>query len=322
MPHPSRSERAVSEAQAELTGRIRDRLLNALHVGGLRPGDRLPSIREVARETGVDHRMVASTYRTLQAEGLVQVRGRSGVYVADQERLGQNLLAETANWLAGVLTDAWKRQIPLPDLPELIHRCTAQSRIRVACVESTLDQITAYCTELTELFGLHCVPVYLKPEPDREELSRVQEVLHRVDFVVTTRYHSHSVHRAAQPLGKPVVVVTVHPDMVEAIRREIERGDLVVVAADPEFGNRLRAMYEGSLREGHGIRVLSPDDVEAIRELAPKGPILLTRAAAARLDGIAIPSALPHSPTISPQTARELSEVIIHLNLRTERMGA
>ena len=124
------------DREQDLTDRLRDRLLNALHVGRIRPGDRLPSIREVARDTGEDHRAVAASYRVLQEEGLVEVRGRSGVYVAQQERLGGELLAETARWLAGVMTDAWRRQIPLAELHDLLRRCTAQTRLRVACVES------------------------------------------------------------------------------------------------------------------------------------------------------------------------------------------
>jgi DNA-binding transcriptional regulator YhcF (GntR family) len=76
------------ETDNELSDRLRDRILNALHLGTLRPGDRLPSIRTLWREMGVDHRVVAQAYRSLEAEGLVEVRGRSGVSVAPQDQLG------------------------------------------------------------------------------------------------------------------------------------------------------------------------------------------------------------------------------------------
>jgi len=311
------------DREQELTGRLRDRLLNALHVGRIRPGDRLPSIREVSRETGADHRAVAAAYRVLQEEGLVEVRGRSGVYVAQQERLGGELLAETARWLAGVMTDAWRRQIPLTELHDLLRRCT-RTQLRVACVESNVDQMTAYCAELSELFGLESHPVYLSSggAEQPEETARLAAELARADLVVTTRFHAARVQRAALPAGKPVVVVTVHPQIVEAIRREMDRGELVVVSADPEFGERIRAMH-GAAADGDGgrIRLVAAADRDGVEGIPPERTVLLTLAARTSLGAARLPRAIPHSPTFSPQTARELAEAIIRLNLRAERLA-
>ncbi len=311
------------DPEQRLTDRLRDRLLNALHVGRIRPGDRLPSIREVARDTGEDHRAVAASYRVLQEEGLVEVRGRSGVYVAQQERLGGELLAETARWLAGVMTDAWRRQIPLTELHDLLRRCTAQTRLRVACVESNLDQMTAYCAELAELFGLDARPVYLPSTGGDHpgEMARLQAELARADLVVTTRFHAARVQRAALPAGRPVIVVTVHSQIVEAIQRELERGELVVVSADPEFGERIRAMHGQGEENGARIRVVPAADREAVEGIPPERTVLLTLAARSSLGGARLPAAIPHTPTFSPQTARELSEAIIRLNLRAERLA-
>lgn len=310
------------DREQDLTDRLRDRLLNALHVGRIHPGGRLPSIREVARETGADHRAVAASYRVLQEEGLVEVRGRSGVYVAQQERLGGELLAETARWLAGVVTDAWRRQIPLTELHDLLRRCTAQAQLRVACVESNLDQMTAYCTELAELFGLEARPVYLSSGGDgAEEAARLRDEISRADLVVTTRFHATRVQAAAIPFGRPVVVVTVHAHIVEAIGRELERGELVVVSVDPEFGERIRAMHGNGGGGGPRIRVVAATDREAVERISPGRTVLLTRAARTTLEGARLPEAIPHAPTFSPQTARELAETIIRLNLRAERLA-
>lgn len=49
--------------------------------GGLRPGERLPSVRERAREEGVAPGTVVLAYRTLEGEGLVEARARSGYFV-------------------------------------------------------------------------------------------------------------------------------------------------------------------------------------------------------------------------------------------------
>jgi DNA-binding transcriptional regulator YhcF (GntR family) len=48
---------------------LRYQIVGLLHVGRLKRGVPLPSIRGVARSLGVDHRLVAGAYRALEAEG-------------------------------------------------------------------------------------------------------------------------------------------------------------------------------------------------------------------------------------------------------------
>ncbi len=122
--------------ESEFVGVLRDRVIEGLHRGDLRGGARIPGVRETAREHGVNPRTVAKAYRQLEREGLVEVRGRSGVFLAEQQRLGSELLPETAGWLAGVLVAAWKRSIRMADLPELMRRSTLSRRLRCAVVES------------------------------------------------------------------------------------------------------------------------------------------------------------------------------------------
>jgi DNA-binding transcriptional regulator YhcF (GntR family) len=307
------------EPDAGLSDRLRDRILNALHLGLLRPGDRLPSIRTLWREMGVDHRVVAQAYRTLEAEGLVEVRGRSGVYLAPQDQFGGELLAETARWLAGVLVEAWKRRLTIADVPELIRRCTQTRTLRCACVESNEDQMTAYTGELQEQFGLEPYPVRISPlplpRPDRSvEFHWVEDELRKCDLVVTTSYHARLVRKAAENVGIPAVVLTVNPDVVETIQKRLREGPLTVVAVEPSFGDRMRAMYADEMPER--VRVVLTGDREGMRALDPDEPVLLTRAARQSLGPEDdLPTLLPHSPTFSPHTARELLGVIIRLNL-------
>lgn len=47
----------------------------------LRPGERLPTVRELAAELGVHHNTVAESYRQLAAEGWLELRRRHGARV-------------------------------------------------------------------------------------------------------------------------------------------------------------------------------------------------------------------------------------------------
>jgi DNA-binding transcriptional regulator YhcF (GntR family) len=56
--------------------------VTALVLGGaLAPGDRLPSIRQLAGDLGLAGGTVARAYRELEADGVVATRGRHGTVV-------------------------------------------------------------------------------------------------------------------------------------------------------------------------------------------------------------------------------------------------
>ena len=50
--------------------------------GKLQPGDRLPSSRSLADQTGVHYNTVLQAYESLAAEGIIEMRSREGAFVA------------------------------------------------------------------------------------------------------------------------------------------------------------------------------------------------------------------------------------------------
>lgn len=301
----------------ELVERLRDRVVGALHVGRIRAGDRLPGVREVARETGANPRTVAKAYRELERQGLVEVRGRSGVYVARQDHWGGTLLAETGRWLGGILLEAWKRHIPVPDLPDIILRCTSRIRLRAACVDGIEDHRRALCAELAQAFGIACSPLRAEDLPEEHTATPAYPaILQQADMVVTTPFHAPAALRVAEVLEKPMVVITLHPDLVSAIEQHLEEGGLTVICVDPEFGEQVRTLYGGDSPDR--IRIITADDERSLASLDPEGPVLLTRAARERL-GEAVPTSIaPLAPFISPESARQIAELMIRLHLAAE----
>lgn len=49
--------------------------------GDLRSGDRLPPVRRLADELGIAPNTVARAYRELEAEGVIETRGRAGSFI-------------------------------------------------------------------------------------------------------------------------------------------------------------------------------------------------------------------------------------------------
>jgi DNA-binding transcriptional regulator YhcF (GntR family) len=56
-------------------------LRGAIESGALRPGDRLPPLRELAVEVGVNANTLRTAYAKLEADGLIETRHGSGTFV-------------------------------------------------------------------------------------------------------------------------------------------------------------------------------------------------------------------------------------------------
>ncbi|MGW3115398.1 GntR family transcriptional regulator [Streptomyces sp. NPDC001091] len=84
----------------------------ALRLGLLRPGDQLPTAREVVEATAINPNTVLKAYRELEREGLVEARRGLGTFV--RRSLGaapadSPLRAELEQWAARAVGAGWDR---------------------------------------------------------------------------------------------------------------------------------------------------------------------------------------------------------------------
>lgn len=285
---------------------IRHRVIGSLHAGHLHPGDRLPSVRQLGRELDVDPRAALRAYRALEEEGLVEIRTRSGVFLAEQRQVAPEMAWETSEWVASdVLTEAWRRRIRIPDLPDFLRRCTTAVQLRCACVDAVEDVRVSICHEIEEDFGLEAEAVALTTTAG-EEVSVPDRVLAKVDLMVCTTFHAPAMRPVADRLGKPLVVVSVNPLALEQMERSRRAERLRFVVVDRAFGPRLRAAF------GEDIEVLTLDDVGSG---GPPEGALYSRAAALRSGDPEAERLVPTVPVLSPETVEDLAHWIVRLNL-------
>jgi len=69
------------EAEQPVYLQIRNRISRLIQSGGLKPGDRLPSIREMARNASVNKLTVIEAYSVLEADGLIHARQGAGYFI-------------------------------------------------------------------------------------------------------------------------------------------------------------------------------------------------------------------------------------------------
>ncbi len=182
----------------EIVEILRGRVLRGIQSETLRAGDRLPSGRDLAVEFGADHRVILAAYRQLGDEGLVEMRERGGVYVADRPSPIGGVPPLPEAWFSEILTQALAREIPAPELHEWLRRSTETLRLRAVVVAATPDQVAGLCRELRDDFGLEVDAILAG------ELSggATPLPLRRADLIITTASQAEAMAHACQRASK------------------------------------------------------------------------------------------------------------------------
>ncbi len=110
-------------------GQIADRVKFAIAAGVLRPGDLVPSVRELSRQLVVNPNTVARAYRELQNEGLVEpVRG-TGLQVAEDavEKCRQARSEFVRQRIRVAFDEARRTELNLAEIEAILHEEWAKS---------------------------------------------------------------------------------------------------------------------------------------------------------------------------------------------------
>lgn len=300
----------MSELRDKIADALRQRVVTGLHLAVLRPGDRLPSVRSLSPELGADPRVILAAYRQLEVEGLVEVRARSGVFVAHHAVSRGEMLPQMAAWVVEVLAQALARGVPAIEFPERVRRCLETVRLRAACIEGNDDQIEGLCGELASDYGLETHPVDI----GTGSADAIRDQIRRVDLLVTTRFHAGEVQRLAEGLRKPHITVSLRPEFLAEIARLLEQGPVYFVAKDPRFKDKLAAMFASTARaENLRVLIAGRDDLAQIPEDAPA---YVMQAARDRLEGLPLLARVIPAPRVfSEDSAKELLAFILASNI-------
>ena len=94
----------------------------ALRLGWLQPGDRLPTVRDVVATSGVNANTVLKAYRELELAGLVEARQGSGTFVkASLGSAAPEALDPLRETLAGWVAEARSAGLEDEDIHALVR---------------------------------------------------------------------------------------------------------------------------------------------------------------------------------------------------------
>jgi hypothetical protein len=295
----------------ELARLLRAHIAAGVYAGAIAPGAKLPSIREVARHFGINHKTAGRVYEALSADRILELRPRSGAYV---ERMGCAGMGGSAppEWIANMLAYASERPDGVASLPDLIGRLLGTKNLSCACVDATEDLRVALTSELRHRFGLRVFPLRCEEGAPGERLGdeRCARDLEAVDIVVTTPWHS-SVLQLALSLGKPIAVVTPGLANIRAIEGQLVSSPLQFVCADYGFGERFRTLLKPGVRDH--LHVIAIDRIGAIDRIDSSRPIVISEAARGMIPEGQFVDATPLPPQMGPESSLEIARLIASL---------
>lgn len=255
---------------------LADDMAQAMRDGLLKPGDRLPSVRETCVRRGISPATVFQAYGLLESRGLIEVRPRSGFYVRAMRRAPRAAL---------------QAAVPAPLVTEV-----AVSALAFDLLESTRD---AAVVPLGSAFpGAHLFPVdllarcgaramrRLKPQQITSALTAGDEGLRRelrrryalqgaslaADELVITNGAMEALNLCLQAVTQPGDVVVIESPTFYAALQVLERLKLraVEVSTDPATGVDLDALAELLSRQRVAACWLMPNFQNPLGALMPR----------------------------------------------------
>lgn len=103
---------------------LRAQIAEQVHAGALPVGYRLPTVRGLAGELGLAANTVAKAYRALEADGVIETRGRNGTFVAAAGDAADRELAQAA--------EAYARRARRLGVDRATARAAAEDALRAA----------------------------------------------------------------------------------------------------------------------------------------------------------------------------------------------
>lgn len=221
--------------------------------GELRPGERLPSVRDMAEMLGVAPMTVAEAYRELKEIGLIHGRVGSGTYVSDAGQPlsraipapGDRERVELHRNVDRLIDDALALGLRPSDLIGLIgarmaERQAADQPRRLVIVGNFIEATRDYAATIADVVGpLACIDA-VTIDQLRADACVVQRVA-LADVVLTFAHRRHEVVELLP--GTQVVALSFIPS--EATRRALASLDplthVLAVSIFPEFTPLMKA---------------------------------------------------------------------------------
>ncbi|HEX6133031.1 MAG TPA: GntR family transcriptional regulator [Longimicrobiales bacterium] len=229
----------MSRAQpgAVILDQLRDRIVTGLYFGNWQPGERLPSIRDIADAESVDRKTAAAAYHRLEEEGLVQVKARSGVFLRDERSNGGRngsggpLEKLQRKWLKNTYDGARALGLDTRTVLRLFSAVAEVEATPVAVVEEDGATARTIAEELRDCVGVDARPIGLS------EIAARGSAFAAAPFVVTTPYFAARVSVLLPRV--PLITATLSLELLYGLMERAASGRILVIVPSDWIASRV-----------------------------------------------------------------------------------
>jgi DNA-binding transcriptional regulator YhcF (GntR family) len=261
----------------QLAEQLAENIRWSISTGRLRRGERLPSVRALARELQVSVHTARAAYKLLESESLVVTRPQHGTMVigppdnglipTSAERSEELMVRAIAHGLA-----QGKSADELRELFEqaLVRLSSRQEEPRIVFIECSDIESRYLGQQLAAALDINVDPIVLTELGKR--LAERQTGNGQWQALVTTFFHYGTVLELAQPYGTPVfgVVLDSNLDAFENRDNLPEKPKIGVVLRDIESMQYLRNKVT-SVIQGAEVRAVTVDHADDLADMLSWG---------------------------------------------------
>lgn len=224
---------------------IREQVINYVHLGVLAPGARLPAVRELAAQAGLNLKTAFRIYRRLAREGLIEIRPQRGAFVKFSTRVAERSYQKNLDgFLRRVRREAEQLNLSPLRLAQLLaapNGAKIGHALRCAVVECNREQTNLFAAELRRKLNVDAFPLLVHARPRARARA-----LHRADLLITTDFHWHEAQRWAARHHKEVYRIRLNPAFHAMLLRHARQGLFPLVLTDTSFEPAFRRAVAGT----------------------------------------------------------------------------
>jgi len=285
-----------------LVTQIKDQVLSAISVGDLRPGDRLPTVRQLAEFLGINRNTVAQAYRLLENDGHVVTRAGGGTTVAGDPTSGAPAAAPEA--LRDIVHEAFRQArsagFSTREFAELASYASAQETTvpaqRIVVIDDYRGELDFVCATIRRALPGSAVEAFLVADLDAADPVALRQRLSGVDCALVAFYCLESVRSMLAAANVPVVAAGIGPTLnsLRRIAEECADKRVAIVCTEPNGPEHMETALRRAgitftldpvhahvqqhnlarVLDGCDVIIASQGSADVVRELAGATPVI------------------------------------------------
>ena len=256
----------MSRAQpgAVILDQLRDRIVTGLYFGNWQPGERLPSIRDIADAESVDRKTAAAAYHRLEEEGLVEVKARSGVFLRDERTNGSRngggpLEKLQRRWLKNTYDGARALGLDTRTVLRLFQAVAEVEATPVPVVDEDEATSRTISEELRECIGIDARPASLG------DITTRTGTFANSPFAVTTPYYA--ARLSALLPRTPQITATLSLELLHGLMERAASGPILVTVPSEWIASRVESALRQKAPNMERTRVVVADGNADLQQL-------------------------------------------------------